>query len=61
MVDGEMSKKTTLSELLKRHPEWADLPIVIYTEDEEYHFVGCSGSVYEDEDEDEKILVFSGN
>ena len=43
--------------LLRDHPEWADLPLVLYTQADEYEYVGGSASVYQDE----KVLVFSGN
>ncbi len=59
----------TLRELIEQHPEWADLPIVVYREDGHYDYVGCSGTVYEDEDRQEwqeegggvRVLVVAGN
>ena len=51
----------TLGTLLDKHPEWKDLPIGIYKPSGELDFVGAAGMVYEDEDEDGKILVFSPN
>ena len=62
-----MDEDVTLATLLRDHPEWADLPLVIYSDDGEYHFVGASGSVYVDNDEDNEddentpVLVFAGN
>lgn len=38
---------TTLNDIIKKHPEYADLPVVIYREDGEYDWVGASGSVYD--------------
>lgn len=54
---------TTLRSLIEQHPEWADLPIVVYREDGSYDWVGHSGDVYTDKDEDEDatVLVFAGN
>jgi hypothetical protein len=46
----------TLRQLLERHPEWADLPIVVYTSSGHYDWVGCSGMVYEDKDYTEPHL-----
>ena len=57
----------TLRELIAQHPEMADLDIVVYSPDGEYHYVGASGSVYVDEqDEGDEasnvpVLVFSAN
>lgn len=51
----------TLHKLLEEHPEWANIPIAIYENSGDLHYVGASGDVYEDEDENGKILVFSGN
>jgi len=57
----------TLRELIEEHPEWADLPIVIYNVCGEYEYVGGSASVYEHIDDDwdaenpPKVLVFAGN
>lgn len=46
----------TLKILLERHPDWADLPIVVYSPDGRYDWVGESshsdggaGSVYTDD------------
>jgi hypothetical protein len=62
----------TLRTLIEKHPEWANLPIVVYRTDGSYDFIGCSGSIYTGEctEEDkianpeiktESVLVFSGN
>lgn len=40
----------TLRQLLAEHPEWADLPLAVYTENGELDYVGCAGSVYQGED-----------
>lgn len=68
-----ISGPITLRQLLEQHPEWADLPMVVYT-GHGYEYVGCSGSVYKGEDYDDHgldvedplnkstdVLVFSGN
>jgi len=58
---------TTLRSLIEEHPEWADLPLVVYREDGEYDWVGCSGAVYDHNPADDGIedaqhvLVFAGN
>lgn len=36
----------TLKTLLKKHPEWADLPLAVGRSDGELDFVGHSGSVW---------------
>ena len=56
----------TLKEIIKQHPEWADLDVVLYTGDNaEYQYVGAQAGVYTDTDLDEsprrKVLVFSAN
>lgn len=51
----------TLKTLLEKHPEWADLPIVVYQSEGRYDYVGAAGLVYEDEDEEGKVLVFAPN
>jgi len=54
----------TLKTLLKKHPEWKDLPIVVYRKDGLYDYVGENGSAYEGNDYSEnerKVLVFSAN
>lgn len=55
----------TLRELMAKHPEWADLPIVVSDSEAEYHYIGASGDVYDSIDEGEdppiKVLVFTGN
>lgn len=35
----------TLREIIKDHPDWADLPVVVYNGDG-YEWIGCSGMVY---------------
>ena len=66
---------TTLNEILKEHPEWGNLPVVVYDEHSEYyHYIGESGNVYEANDYENPdldindvnnksypVLVFSGN
>jgi hypothetical protein len=57
---------TTLKELLEQHPEWANLPMVVYNGmNGEYDWVGASGSVYLGEETEDgkkiKVLVFAGN
>jgi len=39
--------QTTLNDLIKKHPEYADLPVVIYRDNGDYDWVGWSGRVYE--------------
>jgi len=64
----------TLSQILKEHPEWADLPVVVYQSGSgHYAQVGGDGSVYIDErnetdveyTDQEKaqgpVVVFTGN
>jgi len=57
----------TLRELMEKHPEMADMPIVVYSEDGTYHYVSDgphgSGAFYQgrDEFEDIDVLVFSGD
>lgn len=55
----------TLRELLQAHPEWADLPIAVYDpENDLYHFLGASGTIYEatiDDPEPVDVLVVAGN
>ncbi len=66
----------TLKSLLAEHPEWGDLPIVVYTPDGRYDWLGGAAGVYTDDtptnDEDldkdvskvsewTKVLVFSAN
>jgi len=55
----------TLNELIKKHPELADLPVVVYSPDGAYDFIGDDGPgmFYEGYDHDEgvKVLVFAPN
>jgi hypothetical protein len=53
----------TLRMLMEKHPEIADLPIVVYCEDGHYDWVGAAGAVYvgDDPEDGEKVLVFSSN
>jgi hypothetical protein len=54
----------TLNQILKAHPEWGDLDVVVYRSDGSYDYVGASGAVYEAPDENEenrRVLVFAGN
>lgn len=53
----------TLKTLLEKHPEWGDLPLVVYCPDGHYDWVGAAGSAYPSRDENEGIdvLVFSAN
>jgi hypothetical protein len=65
----------SLRDILRLHPEWIDLKVVIYRPDGEYDYVGdyrCAGSVYvADEMRDvpgkdceptgRKLVVFSPN
>ena len=55
----------TLKEIIKKHPELADLEVVVYSTDGSYHYVGNdgSGTFYKSRDEFENIdvLVFSGD
>lgn len=41
-VDGPITPR----QLIERHPEMADLEMVIYTSAGEYEYVGCNASVY---------------
>lgn len=58
-----MSSPSTLNELLRKHPEYGDLPVVVAREDGYLDYLSGSAMVYPSYDEDEKIeiLVFSGN
>ncbi len=56
-----MDEDVTLATLLRDHPEWANLPLVLYTQADEYEYVGGSAGVYTDLDHGEKVLVFTGN
>lgn len=54
----------TVKEILEKHPEWADLPIVVQNNNGDFDYVGASGSVYSVCDPEEKnlrVLVFTGN
>jgi len=44
----------TLRELMEQHPEMADLPIVVYSSDGSYHYIGGSGMFYKHEDRTEE-------
>ena len=39
--------QTTLNDLIKKHPEYADLPVVIYRKDGGYEWLGGTGRSYE--------------
>lgn len=61
---------TTLRSLMQEHPEWADLPIVVYKPDGTHDYVGGAGNVYEFDpkkegcegvDGCERVLVFAAN
>lgn len=58
-----MDEDITLATLLRDHPEWANLPLVVMNGEGLYEYIGASASVYTDFDEDENInvLVISGN
>jgi hypothetical protein len=53
----------TLRKLITEHPEWSDLPIVVYRPDGTLWYIGANGLVYPSHDHEEKIdvLVFSPN
>jgi len=60
----------TLRTLYEEHPEWRDLPIVVYVPDGSYDWVGAAGDVYTSLTQDDPInkdspmvsvLVFSAN
>jgi hypothetical protein len=65
----------TLKTLLEKHPEWADLPIVVYRPDGTTHYIGGSGYCYSSKDYEDfeevgeeeikkrpdNVLVFSPN
>jgi len=62
----------TLNDLLKAHPEWADLPIAVYRNDGGLDYLGGAGSAYQSEDWEDlnaeaiegtgsPVLVFSAN
>jgi len=59
--------EVTLATLLRDHPEWADLPLVVYNVCGDYEYVGASASVYAHVDEGDEsgeetdVLVFAGN
>ncbi len=50
-----------LKELLKQHPEYADLDVVIYEDTGELHYLGDSGMCYVVSDQGTEVLVFAGN
>lgn len=58
-----MDEDVTLATLLRDHPEWADLPLVVLGKMGVYEYIDGSASAYTDFDEDENIdvLVFTGN
>ena len=62
-----MSNIVTLRQLMEEHPDWLDIPLAVYAPDGIYHYVGASGDVYLAEDdseedlEDKRVIVFSGN
>jgi hypothetical protein len=43
----------TPRQLIEKHPEWADLPMVVYTSDGSYEHVGDSARVYTNETTDD--------
>ncbi len=51
----------TLQELYDQHPEWRHLPLVVYAENGDYHYLGRSGMVYTDKDNGRIVLVMSPN
>ena len=57
----------TLRELIEKHPEMADMPIVVYSTDGAYHYVSDgpygTGMFYQGRDEFENldVLVFSAD
>ncbi len=58
----------TLRELIEKHPEFADIDVVVYNGNEgEYSYIDGSGTVYIDEQDDYDscpnvpVLVFSAN
>lgn len=62
----KVHKEYTLRSLLEEHPEWADLPIVVYNPDGSCDWVGSSGTVYDGEitdvdGEEYHVLTFAGN
>jgi len=44
-----MMSSITLNDLIKKHPEYADLPVVIYCKDGSLDWVGGAGRVYDGE------------
>lgn len=58
-----MDEDVTLATLLRDHPEWADRPLVVMNGEGIYEYVGASGSIYTDFDQDENldVLVIAGN
>lgn len=62
-----MNEPQTLKTLLAAHPDWGDLPLVIYTPDGFYDWVGGAGAVYQShakphpKAEAVPVLVFAPN
>jgi hypothetical protein len=56
-----MESPVTLRKLMEKHPEVADLPMVVYCPDGHYDWVGAAGGVYVSETEGGKVLVFTAN
>lgn len=51
----------TLRELVEQHPDWLDLEMAVLT-NTDLEFVGASATVYKDvDDDDNDIIVFTGN
>lgn len=57
----DMESPVTLRKLMEKHPEVADLPMVVYCPDGHYDWVGAAGGVYVSETEGGKVLVFTAN
>jgi len=57
----------TLRKIAEEHPDWLDYDVVVYREDGEYDYVGCSGNYFladiadEDGSNPQTLVVFSGN
>lgn len=57
----------TLGEILREHPDWKDLPVVVYCADGHYDYVGAAGDVYLDDEhigdcgQPEAVVVFAPN
>lgn len=43
---------TTLNSIIKEHPEWGNLPLVVYKDDGSYSYVDVASTIYTAQDAD---------